>query len=219
MRGVTMRYGVCAVLLLAGCVTARAGDRTYSNHVLTSRADPAIALQIDTAFRPLPPLRFPIENLTDAERYVFVDAGADRVVDRMIVLQFERVQTGSDFRFRFPSRPPRQFGENIYRFGAFVYDDAAAALAAPEKEASRTRALLAAQGLQAPRLWRTARLARVADPEGFTEITVFYMENADADYPAGPLPGADEDGDLVLEGDARDAMAARLEAVIRPLRG
>lgn len=215
----TIRYGLCAALLLAACATAPAGDRVYGDHVLTSRADPEIALQIDPAFRPLPPLRFPIETLTDAERYVFVDARADGVVERMIVLQFERVQAGSDFRFRFPSRPPRQFGENTYRFGAFVYDDAAAARAAPEKEAGRTRALLAAQGLQAPRLWRAARLARVSDPEGLSEIIVFYMENADSDYPTGALPGADEDGDLVLEGEAREAMALRLEAVIRPLRG
>jgi hypothetical protein len=33
------------------------------------------------------------------------------------------------------------------------------------------------------------------------------------------LPGADEDGDVPLEGAARDALAARLEAAVRALRG
>jgi hypothetical protein len=215
----TMRYGLCAALLLAACATAPAGDRAYRDHVLSSRASPEIALQIDPAFRALPPLAFPIEALTNAERHIFVDAGGDRVIDRMIVIQFERAQDGADFRFRYPSRPPRQFGENTYRFGAFVYDDAAGAAAAPDREAGRTRALLVAEGLAPPRLWRTARLARVTDPEGLTEIIIFYMENADADFAPGPLPDADEDGDLVIEGEARDALARRMEAVIRPLRG
>jgi hypothetical protein len=215
----TMRHGLYALLVLAGCASTQAGDRSFRDHVLTSRATPEIALQIDADFASLPVQIFPIETMTNAERRVFVEAGADRVVRRMIVVQFERTQEGSDFRFRYPSRPPRQFGENVYRFGAYVYDDASAAQREPTREASRTRALLVAQGYAPPRLWRTSRLARVTDPDGLTEIIIFYMENADAEYPAGPLPGADEDGDLVLEGEAREALARRMEAATRPLRG
>lgn len=215
----TIRHDLCALFLLAGCASSQAGDRSFRDHVLSSRASPEIALQIDAAFAPLPVQTFPIETMTNAERHVYVEAGADRVARRMIVVQFERAQNGSDFRFRYPSRPPRQYGENTYRFGAYVYDDASAAEREPAREASRTRALLIAEGYALPRLWRASRLARVTDPEGLTEIIVFYLENADADYPAGPLPGADEDGDLVLEGEAREALARRMEAAVRPLRG
>jgi hypothetical protein len=205
------------VLFLAACA-ASGSARSYHNHVLTSAADPALALEIDPAFTEMPPLSFPIENLTNAERRIYVDAGNDRVVERMIVVQFEHAQDGSDFRFVFPSTPPRQYGENLYRFGAFVYDDAAAAVRAPDREAGRTRSLVEAQGYQAPRYWRTARLARVSDPDGLTEVIIFYQENADADYPSG-LVGADEDGDLSITGEARETLARRLEAAIRPIRG
>jgi len=215
----TMRHGLCALFLLASCATAQSDDRSFRDRVLTSRASPEIALEIDAAFAPLPVQRFPIETMTNAERRVYVEAGADRVVRRMIVVQFERAQDGSDFRFRYPSRPPRQYGENTYRFGAYVYDDASAAQREPTREASLTRALLIAQGYAPPRLWRASRLARVTDPDGLTEIIIFYFENADADYPAGPLQGADEDGDLVLDAEAREALARRMEAAIRPLRG
>jgi hypothetical protein len=214
----TMRYGLCAAFLLVGCATAApVGDRVYRDHVLTSRASPEIALRIDPAFRPLPTLTFPIETMTNVERYTFVDA-TGRGLQRMIIVQFERVQANSDFRFRYGARPPRQFGAETYRFGAYVYDDAAAAAAAPDREAARTRALLAAEGFAPPRLWRMARLARVTDADGLSEIIIFYMENADGDFPPGPLAGADEDGDLVLEGEMREELARRMEGAIQPLR-
>lgn len=216
----TARYGLCAALLLAACTSTppTRSDRAYHDHVLTSRASPEIALQIDPVFRRLPTLTFPIETMTDVERYTFVDAH-DGALERMIIVQFEHAQAGSDFRFRYGARPPRQFGAETYRFGAYVYDDAAAARAAPDREAARTRALLEAQGYTPPRLWRISRLARVTDPEGLTEIIIFYMENADGAYPSGPLPGADEDGDLVLDGEPRDALVQRMESAIRALRG
>jgi hypothetical protein len=167
----------------------------------------------------LPPIDVPIENLTVARRFVFVDTGSDHDVRRMIVVQFEHVNSGSGFRFVYPARPPRQFGAQTYRFGTYVYDDARAAEAAPDREAGRTRALLLAHGLRPPRLLRTARLARVSDASGTSEIIIFYCENADRDYPAGPLSGADEDGDLSLEGAASDSLATRMEAAIRPISG
>lgn len=178
---------LCAAL--AACASAA--------HRVESPAEPAVAFRVDPALAALPPMRFPIEDKTDAERRLFVDA-RDGVVRRMLVLQFETVQPGSDFRFRFPSVPPRRFGPYVYRAGAYAYDDVLAADRAPGLEAARTRALLQQQGLQPPRYWHVARLARVADPDGMHEAIVFYMENADARYPGG-LVEVDEDGDGLLD--------------------
>src|SRR3954451_5013143 len=107
------------------------------SNLVVSKQSPALTLRIDPRFRALKPLTFPIEDLTNAERRIFVDAGRDRVIDRMVVVQFEKVRPGSDFRFRYPSKPPRQFGMETYRYGTFAYDDAAAAKAEPAKEAGK----------------------------------------------------------------------------------
>ncbi|HEX5006637.1 MAG TPA: hypothetical protein VFV70_05960 [Hyphomonadaceae bacterium] len=208
---------LCALFLAAGCVSGT-DARSFDNHVLRSQADPALTLQIDPAFDELTPLRFPIGNQTDAERRIYVDAGSDGVIARMIVVQFERAQESSDFRFVFRPSPPRRFGDNIYRFGAFVFDDAAAATQAPDREAGRTRVFLQSRGFRPPRFWRIARLARVSDAEGLTEVIIFYQENADAHYPNG-LAGVDEDGDLPITGDEQEALARRMEAAVRPIRG
>src|SRR5687768_17670842 len=45
-----------------------------------------------TLFRSLEPLTFPIEDLTLAERRIFVEAGPGKRVRRMVVIQFETVR-------------------------------------------------------------------------------------------------------------------------------
>ncbi|MDO1558427.1 hypothetical protein Q0812_03175 [Brevundimonas sp. 2R-24] len=176
---------------------------------------PDLTLRIDPAFQPLPPLSFPILDLTDAERRVFVDAGTDRRIRRMIVIQYEHAQAGSPFRFLFPSHPPRTFGEQTYRTGAFAYDDEAAARTNPDREAGRTRAFLIDAGYQPPLGWDVARLARVSDEQGLTEVIIFYME-ARASMDGAPV---DEDGDVILPPKRGEALHQGLRTTVIPVRG
>lgn len=192
--------GFLLACLLALPGAARAGDA----HMAVSPAVPETTFHVDHALTPLPAIAFPIRDQTDAERRLFVDS-ADGVVTRMLVLQFETVQPGSDFRFVFPPKPPRTFGPHVYRFGSYAYDDATAAAREPALEAARTRAALQANGLKPPRYWHVVRLARVADAEGRHEAIVFYLENADARYPDG-LTDVDEDGDGRLQADETDRL-------------
>lgn len=198
------------------CLVGSTGPlRASDSHGVVSSAVPEAEFRVDAGLTALPALRFPIKDLTDAERRLFVDAD-DGVVRRMLVLQFETVQPGSAFRFVFPPRPPREFGPHVYRFGAYAYDDAAAAAREPALEAARTREALRAHGFRPPRFWHVVRLARVADAAGLHEAIVFYMENADARYPDG-LVDVDEDGDGLLDasetGRLWQALARSLDVV------
>jgi hypothetical protein len=200
-----MKTLVCAtVLILTACAAS-------DSNLIVSPDSPDLTLRIDHAFRPLSPLTFPIENLTDVERRVFVDASANGTVERMIVVQFEKAQKGSDFRFVFPSTPPRRFGAHTYRAGTFVYDEVEAAAGEPAREAARTRRHLEQNGLRPPRVWKVARLARVADPQGLSEVIVFYFENADGEF-SGTLPE-----ELITEEHER--LFAALEQAIAVVRG
>jgi hypothetical protein len=191
-----MKSGLSILL----CLLAPLGPlRASEAHRVESPAVPDAVFRVDAGLTALPTLQFPIKDQTDAERRLFVDASGG-VVQRMLVLQFETVKAGSDFRFVFPPVPPRNFGPHVYRSGAYAYDDVAAASREPSLEAARTRAALLAQGLQPPRFWHVARLARVADKAGQHEAIVFYMENADARYPDG-LVDVDADGDGLLGAD------------------
>jgi len=204
-------------LVLGGAATACVAASAPANLVVSNES-PTLTLRIAEGFAEVPPLRFPIEDLTDVERRIFVEADADRRIRRQVIVQFERVRTGSDFRFVFPSTPPRRFGEQVYRANAFLFDEVRGAEAAPLREAGRTRAYLAGRGYVQPRYWRVGRLARVTDPAGLSEVIIFYREAADADFASGP-PALDAGGGLPLGEAESDALFARLAAAIEAVRG
>jgi hypothetical protein len=203
---------VVLALALVACASATPSHRNF----VVSEASPVLTLEIDSTFAELAPLKFPIENLTNVERRIFVEAGEDRVIQRLVIVQFERVQQGSDFRFVYPSTPPRQFGNETYRYGTFAADYEKMGQREPLKEAGKTREYLKSKGYTVPRLFRTGRLARVTDPEGLTEVIIFYMESADANPPAGP---PDEEGSWALSDEESAALTARMDATIKVLRG
>jgi hypothetical protein len=180
-------------------------------------ASPTLVLRIDAAFKPLLPLRIPIAGKTTADRRIFVDTDAESSIRRLVIVQFETVDPGVKFSFVYPARPPAEFGAQTYQFYAYVHDDERAAAKYPDAEAGLTRAFLVNQGFRVPRLFRLARLARVADRDGQSEVIVFYIENADAEFASGPLAGADEDGDLALDAASKQAILERLKSAVHPV--
>lgn len=201
------------VMLAVMLIAATPPPVTQSGLLLRSSVKPKISLRVSGGFVPMPPVTLPLES-TDVDRRIFVDADAAHIVKRLIVVQFEHVRPGASFKFIYRPNPPFTFGDKIYRLGTYVYDDAKDSTANPTREAGVTRAALLKRGYVLPRLFRTARLAQVADPGGTSEIIIFYNENADAQYPAGALAGADGEGDLVLRGVDADALLERMLSAI-----
>jgi hypothetical protein len=158
--------------------------RHVESNVLVSPDQPKIRLQVDKTFTGLPELAFPIRGDTWVERYIFVDSARDKTARRLVIVQFEHAQVGSLFRFVYPARPPMQWGSAVYRHGTFIADSAAEIAAHPDLEVARTEAYLTSNGYKLGRWWRVARLARAADPEGKTEIIIFYQEA----LPSGSSP-------------------------------
>jgi hypothetical protein len=196
-------------LLLAGNVAVI----TQSGLVVTSASNPAISLRVADGYVPQPPVTLSLES-TDVDRRVFVQADGSNHVQRLVVFQFEHVRPGETFKFVYAPKPPFTFGMEVYRVGTYVYDDSAESNAFSTREAGVTRAALVKSGYVVPRLFRTARLARVSDSNGTSEIIIFYIENADAQYPSGVLAGADQDGDLVLTDPDADALLQRMSSAI-----
>lgn len=105
-----------ALYAFSGFSLASARDR----HFVESPLVPNVKFAIDHEFAALPALSFPIQNLTNAEKHVFVMADESQRVERAIVIQFERVQEGSDFRFVYPSTPPEKLGFSAPRYWKVV---------------------------------------------------------------------------------------------------
>lgn len=185
-----MRSATPAALLIFAVSSCAAETRPAPLHTVVSADIPGLVMRVASSFAALEPLRFPIAGATNAERRIFVDSAPDGVVRRMLIVQFEKVQPGSAFRFNFPATPPRRFGAQVYAASAGLFDEEQSAARAPDREAALTRRFLADRGLKPARIWRVARLARVADSQGLSEVIIFYRENADTAFPAGvPVEG------------------------------
>src|SRR5436190_19231874 len=100
--------------MAAALAFAGAGAKAPSSNFVVSKDSPELTLIIDPHFRALKPLRFPIEKLTIAERRIFFDVSRGRIVDRLVIVHFEKVQPGSHFLFLYPSIPPDKFGADTY---------------------------------------------------------------------------------------------------------
>jgi hypothetical protein len=199
---------ICGFLLAANVAVI-----TQSSLLVTSASNPAISLRVADGYVAQPPVTLSLES-TDVDRRVFVQADGSNHIQRLVIFQFEHVRPGETFRFVYPPKPPFNFGTDVYRVGTYVYDDSAESKAFSTREAGVTRAALVRRGYVVPRLFRTARLARVSDSNGTSEIIIFYIENADAQYPSGVLAGADQDGDLVLTGADANALLQRMSSAI-----
>jgi hypothetical protein len=163
-------------------------------NVLVSPDQPKIRLGVDKSFTALPLLSFPIRHDTWVERYIFVDSGQHMTVRRLVIVQFEHAQFDSPFRFVYPPRPPMKWGSAIYRHSAFTTDNAAEIAAHPDLESGRTQRYLNSKGYKLGNWWHVARLARATDPEGKSEIIIFYQELLT--LPPGDAPSGSNDSDL-----------------------
>jgi hypothetical protein len=188
----------CLVACVADVPQTRPPDmavRRVEANTLVSLDQPKVRLQVDPTFTALPVLAFPIRHDTWAERYIFVDSAADKTVRRLIIVQFEHALAGSSFRFVYPSTPPMKWGSAVYRSGVFIGDSAREIAQNPQLEVAQTQRFLQVHGYKVGNWWNIARLARVADADGKSEIIVFYQESIVLSPGSAP-PNADADADL-----------------------
>jgi hypothetical protein len=64
-------------------------ERTVTDHVLTSRSDPAVTLKIGSTFEYAGGQAIDIFHVAGAEQHFFVDAGPDKAIRRFYWIQFE----------------------------------------------------------------------------------------------------------------------------------
>lgn len=213
-KGVNCRpFSSVMSLLALACASMNVGAAPKA-HSVTAQTAPPMTIEVDAAYRALPAITFPIEDLTVATRHVFVQTDDDGLARRIAIIQFETVNPESDFRFQFPSTPPESFGPDTYRYSSFVFDAERAAREQPDREPGQTKALFEANDIVAPRLWKGARLARVSDAEGMSEIILFYYESADDD----PPPQLDADGYAAVSESEAVRLLAALRATMKSVR-
>jgi hypothetical protein len=174
-------YFPLLALLLVTFLAEPQPVRTVAKNVITSAADPAIAIKVDKDLKYLGSFAFTIKNVAGGERHIWVQADRNKRVQRMFILQFEGYFPDSPHRYNYSPRNVTHLGANDYNSNGFLYDDAEYHREHPGNEAEGTRKFLEARGykLDAEQLlYRFYRSLPDVDPakSNRNEFLIFYIE-------------------------------------------
>ncbi len=124
----------------------------------------------------------------ETEQFFFAESRDGRI-RRMVVVHFEGIVPGVDFKFRYPRIRMETLGGKEYLHQSFPEEDWELFSTKPVAD------LLARWRLEAPKRWLVDRYVRAVDPELRHEVILFYLE------PAAELPAPVDD--LRLAGKSR----------------
>lgn len=144
--------------------------------VFVSDTLPPLRLATDTALHYLGAHPFTIGDIASGERHVFVQAAADGVVQRMLILQFESMLPTTSRTYQYPITNPVDLGALTFQSLVVTYRVSDALRQRPNGELAGTVAFLRARGLTLPDVQTMARYATILDSERRHEFLIFYHE-------------------------------------------
>jgi len=89
-------------------------ERPVHDNVIRSARNPEITLKVSGGFAYLGSFPFVIADIAGGERHVWVEAGKDKRIWRMFILQFEGYFEGTGRRYNYKPRNVTKLGENEY---------------------------------------------------------------------------------------------------------
>jgi hypothetical protein len=171
------RISVLISLTLATQQLATGPVRTVRDNTLVSDQLPAVSVEVQKDFKFLGRIPLNIHDIAVGERFIFVQAGRNRHITRMFIVQMEGFLPGVDDIYRWKMENPIKLGHQDYRHNISFYDNEAEIRQNPGSEAEATMSFLKAKGyLLDPELMQS-RFARVVGDDRRHEFLLFYTEN------------------------------------------
>jgi len=166
----------CLVALLLASATAAAPVRSVHKNVLSSDKAPQIKIKVDDRFHYLGSFHFNIRDVAEGDRFVWVDAGRDKRVRRLVIVQLEGFLEGKG-KYNYKPHNLTHLGENDYNSNGFFYDDTAYEKENPGNEATKTRKFLEERGYKFNAEQGLYRFYRSLPDDFRNEILIFYIED------------------------------------------
>jgi pimeloyl-ACP methyl ester carboxylesterase len=154
---------------------AAATPAASGNRVVLS--DPKIVINVDPSLPFLGSFGFDIRDAAHADRWVFAQVDATGNVQRLAVVQFERMLPAHRGAYDAHSSNQRRIGPLSFEQSVGVYNFAASIAAKPGAEAERTRDLLASKGMKVDADLLVARFETLPSADHRSEILLFYWQD------------------------------------------
>jgi hypothetical protein len=150
-------------------------ERTVTGRTLSSRADPALQLQVAEPFRYIGGQRFVLRGVADAEQHFFADVDARNTVRGIYWIQFERFLPGRGTEYSYAQDAPISVGHLELRASVRTFTDQPA----PDSDRRRAYEFLAHAGFVVPTPAIRVRLVHVPEADRRQEVMIIYLEPAE----------------------------------------
>ncbi len=174
-----LRIEIAAVFLV--CSTFLIGqdslpERTVQKNVITSKRDPAIRIKLPEDVKYVGAERWVLYGIADCELHAFVEADADKNVQRIYWVQFEGyLPSRPDLHHTYDSPKHTTIGGLDFYVDSWVH--AKDAKTQPGSDREHIQAMIAAKGYRLPEGTMDVRLVHLLDAAKRKELMIIYSEN------------------------------------------
>jgi len=179
MKAIT-KWVLAISLMLALLSVATAADKPPERRVhgstITSEHDPTVVIRLPKAARYAGAARWDLYGICDAELHVFVEADAQKQVQRLYWIQFEGYLPDNDHKYQYPFTETTTHGGRLFDVNAGFGPSNNPPRAGSDRE--HVLALVTQAGYHLPPEQVSVRLVNILDDSKRKELMFIYVEDA-----------------------------------------
>ena len=166
------------VLMTLQASGLHAAEPGVEGNVLTSSAEPSLAIRISASFEYAGVHGFDIRGVAGGTRHVWVDEHKG-VIRRLFIVQLEGFYPDSGGQYHYDLSSSPEVAGYRWRSNGYAFDLSKARRESPGNESSVTARLLQEKGYEVPGLIMMWRSLTVVNEARTQEVILFLMESAD----------------------------------------
>jgi hypothetical protein len=169
---------VAAFVLLCGSLALQAGrpERVVNGNVISSDRDPKVHIQLPKSVQYVGADRWELYGVADCEVHAFVEADAQKNVQRLYWIQFEGyLPTKPAAKYEYDSPKHSKIGGLDFYVDTWVR--ASDAETGPGSDREHVQKLVAAKGYKMPAGMMYVRLVHLLDEQKRKELMIIYGED------------------------------------------
>lgn len=154
-------------------------ERGVENNIIFSADMPRIRIRVSDTFEYVGRLDYILSNVAHVTSFHFVEADAQKRIQRSFMVQFEGYLPDNTYSYNYPSQERVRLGDHEYIYDVMAADMVAAAESRPGSDMEHNQQLLIEKGYQIDIL-RTAvreRYVRLLGDAQRDEILFIYTED------------------------------------------
>jgi hypothetical protein len=170
---------ILTLLFVAACsltVTAQAPERRVENNVIISEHDPKVRIELPKSVRYVGADRWDLYDIADCDLHAFVEADAEKNVQRLYWVQFEGyLPTKPDLHHQYDS--PRHAAIGGLDFYVDTWIREKNEKTTPGSDIEHIEALIRAKEYKMPAGMMIVRLVHLLDEQKRKELMIIYAED------------------------------------------